>query len=58
MLDLLIPKSYIHPAMVLCFYQQGLKGNPVRIRDCPAAVNGNDRRHKALILFELGSDDQ
>ena len=24
------------------------RGNPVRIRDCPAAVSGNDRRHTAL----------
>src|ERR1700754_1263468 len=22
------------------------RGNPVRVRDCPAAVSGNDRRHK------------
>jgi ribonucleoside-diphosphate reductase alpha chain len=25
-------------------------GNPVRIRDCPAAVNGNDRRHQAHLI--------
>src|SRR5690606_15721047 len=24
------------------------RGNPVRIRDCPAAVSGNERRHHAL----------
>ncbi len=24
------------------------RGNPVGIRDCPAAVSGNDRRHRAL----------
>ena len=24
------------------------RGNPVRVRDCPAAVSGNDRRHTAL----------
>ena len=24
------------------------RGNPVRSRDCPAAVSGNDRRHRAL----------
>ena len=27
----------------------GARGNPVRIRDCPAAVSGNDRRHQALL---------
>ena len=25
------------------------RGNPVGVRDCPAAVNGNDRRHKHWI---------
>src|SRR5689334_17135401 len=24
------------------------RGNPVWVRDCPAAVSGNDRRHEAL----------
>jgi ribonucleotide reductase beta subunit family protein with ferritin-like domain len=28
----------------------------VRIRDCPAAVSGNDRRHEALGPISLGSD--
>src|SRR6266516_7668723 len=39
-------------------------GNPVRVRDCPAAVSGNERRHlfaaartgTALGLISLGSD--
>ena len=26
----------------------GARGNPVRVRDCPAAVSGNERRHDAL----------
>jgi hypothetical protein len=30
------------------------RGNPVRVRDCPAAVSGNDRRHDALGV-SLGS---
>jgi hypothetical protein len=33
-------------------------GNPVGIRDCPAAVSGNERRHEALGLISLGSDGQ
>jgi hypothetical protein len=33
------------------------RGNPVGVRDCPAAVNGNDRRHEAL-GHGLGSDGQ
>src|SRR5882757_7392158 len=33
------------PAHVL-----GLRGNPVRIRDCPAAVNGNESKPSALNL--------
>jgi hypothetical protein len=33
------------------------RGNPVRVRDCPAAVSGNDRRHQAL-GFGPGSDGQ
>ena len=35
----------------------GERGNLVRIRDCPAAVNGNDRRQEAL-GSGLGSDGQ
>jgi hypothetical protein len=37
------------------------RGNPVRIRDCPAAVSGNDRRQSvstALGLSRLGRDGQ
>ena len=34
-----------------------VRGNPVRSRDCPAAVSGNDRRHEALGA-SLGSDGQ
>jgi hypothetical protein len=33
-------------------------GNPVGVRDCPAAVNGNERHHPALGLISLGSDGQ
>ena len=42
-----------------------VRGNPVRVRDCPAAVNGNDSRPSrarrraagtALGLISLGSD--
>ena len=33
------------------------RGNPVGVRDCPAAVNGNERRHEALDA-SLGSDGQ
>ena len=33
----------------------GPRGNPVRIRSCPAAVYENDRRHHAL-CFGMGSD--
>ena len=36
----------------------GLKGNPVRIRDCPAAVCRNDRRHLSTEPLGLGSDGQ
>ncbi len=32
------------------------RGNPVEIRDCPAAVSGNDSRHDALGAPHLGSD--
>ena len=35
----------------------GCERNPVRFRDCPAAVSGNDRRHDALGI-RLGSDGQ
>jgi hypothetical protein len=34
-----------------------VRGNPVGVRDCPAAVSGNDRRHDALGVC-LGSDGQ
>jgi hypothetical protein len=34
-----------------------VRGNPVGVRDCPAAVNGNERRHEALDA-SLGSDGQ
>ena len=29
-------------------FRSVVRGNPVRVRDCPAAVSGNDRRHHAL----------
>ena len=35
-----------------------VRANPVRVRDCPAAVNGNDRRHQALGPAGPGSDGQ
>jgi hypothetical protein len=34
-----------------------VRGNPVRVRDCPAAVCRNDRRLGALIA-RSGSDGQ
>jgi hypothetical protein len=36
----------------------GARGNPVGIRDCPAAVSGNDRRHMHWVREHLGSDGQ
>ena len=35
-----------------------VRGNPVGIRDCPAAVSGNDRRHTHWARPGLGSDGQ
>lgn len=35
-----------------------VRGNPVGIRDCPAAVSGNDRRHTHWARTGLGSDGQ
>src|SRR5882757_6437593 len=35
-----------------------VRGNPVGIRDCPAAVSGNDRRHTHWTRQGLGSDGQ
>jgi hypothetical protein len=42
-----------HVAKVIIFFVGTLitrvaRGNLVTFQDCPAAVNGNDRRHKAL----------
>jgi hypothetical protein len=45
----------VHPRR---FGAGGVRGNPVQIRDCPAAVSGNDRRHHALDRTGLGSDGQ
>lgn len=32
-----------------------VRGNPVRFRDCPAAVSGNDRRHTHWTSAALGA---
>jgi hypothetical protein len=40
------------------FYPRARRGNPVKIRDCPAAVSRNERRNIALAPMELGSYGQ
>jgi len=51
-LCIVIASWFDHRAMVVV-----ARGNPVGVRDCPAAVNGNERRHEALDA-SLGSDGQ
>lgn len=34
------------PSSSVCCHRCGTRGNPVKIRDCPAAVCRNDRRHQ------------
>lgn len=49
--------QYVVPVEGAVPARAGLKGNPVEIRDCPAAVSGNDPRHWHW-PERLGSDAQ
>ncbi len=46
------------PGSLLAQGGPGATGNPVRIRDCPAAVSGNDRRQQHCVEPGMGSDGQ
>ena len=48
----------VHLGVERCVQSRRIaRGNPVRIRDCPAAVSRNDRRHQHWAAC-LGSDGQ